>query len=151
MSLLSIWLIFYWIHINFLCTQHPLARNFAGLLPTARKPSPFVSIKSLNSCDVPSFLCWKTANNQVIIALSILFMILYNFGYSISLPRYLMLCSHWWNFLHTFIGKMGCHNCECWYNNQFAKSPALLFNCCCQSLLKWTPWWSCFCNLCRIR
>lgn len=48
MSLLSIWLIFYWIHINFLCTQHPLARNFAELLPTARKPSPFVSIKSLS-------------------------------------------------------------------------------------------------------
>lgn len=48
MSLLSIWLIFYWIHINFLCTRDPLAKNFAELLPTARKPSPFYSIKSLN-------------------------------------------------------------------------------------------------------
>lgn len=48
MSLLSTWLIFYWIHIKFLCTQDPLARDFAELLPTARKPSPFVSNKSLN-------------------------------------------------------------------------------------------------------
>lgn len=47
MSLLSIWLIFYWIHINLLWTQYPLARHFAELLPTARKPSPFVSIKFL--------------------------------------------------------------------------------------------------------